>query len=85
MNAYFVTYLTRFASNRQHAAICIMYHELKLKCSSKTTQSSAFAAHIGLYVPSIKCHWEIEGAEGPQKTEPNEHDIPCQNLFTKKN
>jgi hypothetical protein len=52
-----------------------MYHELKLKCSSKTMQSSNFAAHSGLYLPSIKCHWEIEGAEGPLKTEPNRHNI----------
>lgn len=37
--------------------------------------SSTFATYTGLYLPSIKCHWEIEGAEGPLKTEPNEHNI----------
>lgn len=35
-------------------------------------QSSIFAAQTGLYLPSIKCHWEIEGAKGPMKTEPIE-------------
>jgi hypothetical protein len=38
-------------------------------------QSSTFAAHTGLYLPSIKCHWEIEGAEGLMKTEPNKHNM----------
>jgi len=38
-------------------------------------QSSIFAAQTGLYLPSIKCHWEIEGAEGPMKTEPNKHNM----------
>jgi hypothetical protein len=52
-----------------------MYHELKLKCSSKIMQSSIPAAHSGLYLPSIKCHWEIEGVEGLLKTEPDRHNI----------
>ena len=39
-------------------------------------QSSIFAAQTGLYLPSIKCHWEIEGAEGPMKTGPNKHNVP---------
>jgi hypothetical protein len=38
-------------------------------------QSSTVAVYSGLYFPSIKCHWEIEDAEGPLKTEPNEHNI----------
>lgn len=84
MNAYSVTHLITFASNRQHASICIMYHELQIKWSSKTRQSSTFVAHIGLNLPCIKCHWEREGAKGPLKTEPKEHQtFPCQNMFKK--
>jgi hypothetical protein len=38
-------------------------------------QSSTLAAYSGLYLPSIKCHWEIEGVEGLLKTEPDRHNI----------
>jgi hypothetical protein len=58
MNAYFVTYLTRFAISRQYASIFIMYRELRIKmelqnyavfncCSSFWLISSEYKMPLG--------------------------------------
>jgi len=53
---------------------CVMKYNISIKAGTQTRQSLALAAHTGLYLPSIKCPWEKEGAGGPSKTEPNNHN-----------
>lgn len=66
----------RFKISKQRTTCFYLYDVSRtIKKNGVPRQSSTFAGYIGLYLPSIKCHWEIEGAVGPLKTEPNENNI----------
>jgi len=55
----------------QQSSVLVIW---SIKPRTQTRQSLALAAHTGLYLRSIKCPWEKEGAGGPLKTEPNNHN-----------